>query len=55
MERAVVNEDSGADTSGSVARMDAGRGSEVCRGDECDLETRLGVEYVVGEGEVEER
>ena len=40
---------------GSAATMDAARGSEVCWGDECDLETRLGVEYVVGEGGVEER
>jgi hypothetical protein len=43
MERAVVNEDSGADSGGSAARMDAASGSE----DECASETRLDVEAEV--------
>ena len=42
MERAVVNEDSGADSGGSAVRMDAARCSE-----ECSSETRLGVEAEV--------
>ena len=55
MERAVVNEDSGADSGGSAARMDAARGSEVCWGDECASETRLCVEaeVVIDKGGVE--
>jgi len=54
MERAVVDKDSGADSGGSAARMDATRGSEVSWGDEYDSETRLGVEDVIDTGGVED-
>jgi len=46
----VVNEDSGAVMGGSAAMIDAARGSEVCWGDDCDRETRLGVEFVIDAG-----